>query len=586
MSVTRRFFVEGAAALGGSAPGQAQTAAPDIYLSLVRANDELVAGVLGELDAPRSPRFIVRRVGTNLAVLAAAFCAPESARFKSADLIPGMERAAQLLLAAQHPDGTIDSGNYNSPPDTGFVVQNVTAALTVLRQAADSRLAKVDEMVSRFLSATGDPLATGGVHTPNHRWVITSALARLNSLFPAQRFVDRIDDWLGEGIDIDADGQFSERSTGIYSRVIDDALITMARLLNRPALLEPVRRNLEMNLAYAHPDGEMETVGSRRQDYGIVSYLANSYLEYRTMAIHDANPVFAAAARWIEQSQPQRLQRSSPLIAFLEQPKLRQPLPVGGAIPANYARVFPNSSLARIRRGEVSATVFGGTDRPLGVASGLSSNPTFFNLRKGRAVLESVRMGGAFFSEGVFRSAGMEVEGGSYKLHQRFDVPYYQPLPESERNARGDYALTPAADGRFWSKLDFPRRRMSNVQTLDQRVTVVEKAPDVFELHLDISGHQRIPYTIELAFRPGGTFEGAIEERVKGRRSVFKEGMARYVVGADAIEFGPGSAEHEFFDLSGHTYTAHNGQLRTTGHAVYITGFTPLRRVLTIRAAG
>ena len=90
-------------------------------------------------------------------------------------------------------------------------------------------------------------------------------------------------------------------------------------------------------------------------------------------------------------------------------------------------------------------------------------------------------------------------------LRQRYEAPYYQPLPKEHRNANGDYPLTPAKDGRFWSKLDFPHRQMSNVQVLDQKVTVVENQ-GAFELHIEIDGHDRVPYAVELAFRPGGRF--------------------------------------------------------------------------------
>ena len=94
----------------------------------------------------------------------------------------------------------------------------------------------------------------------------------------------------------------------------------------------------------------------------------------------------------------------------------------------------------------MSATVYGGSDWPLGVASGLASNPTFFNLRKGKAVLESVRMIPDFFSEGPFRSAGLKVEAQRYSLQQQLAVPYYQPLPKHLRNPQGDYPLTPAGE--------------------------------------------------------------------------------------------------------------------------------------------
>src|SRR5262249_26026527 len=210
-----------------------------------------------------------------------------------------------------------------------------------------------------------------------------------------------------------------------------------------------------------------------------------------------------------------------------------------------------------------------------------------FNFRKGKAILDSVRMGGQFFSLGVFRAEDFTVAGNQTMLNQRLEAPYYQPLPKEYRNANGDYPLTPVKDGRFWSKLDFPHRQMSNVQVLDQEVTVVEKQ-GAFELHIEIAGHDRVPYAVELAFRPGGQFTGALQEMSARagsgeRRVLLKEGTGSYRVGDDVIEFGPGQADHDVVNLSGHTYQAHGAVLRTAGDCVYITGYTPFRTVITIR---
>jgi len=59
--------------------------------------------------------------------------------------------------------------------------------------------------------------------------------------------------------------------------------------------------------------------------------------------------------------------------------------------------------------------------------------------------------------------------------------------------------------------------------------------------------------------------------------------MGSYRVGEDAIEFGPGQADHEIVNLSSHTYQAHGAVLRAAGNCVGITGYTPLRKVITIR---
>jgi hypothetical protein len=589
MDISRRSFVRDAlgtaaalAALAGtnvaSATGATDTV-DDYYRQLVKANDALVPSILEPGKGARE-RYGSRGVGEAVEALAGAYCAPESSYYKSATLLPAMEAAADKLLAAQHPDGTIDSGNLYSPPDTGFVVQTVCSALAVLQRMNLPQLSSINNKLGKFVLAAGEALSTGGIHTPNHRWVVSSALAQLNALFPSAKYVNRIDDWLGEGVFCDSDGQFEERSTGIYSRVVDNALITIARLLHRPELLDPVRRNLAMTIFYMHPNGELETVGSRRQDQTMTASISNYYLQYRYMANKDQNRQFAAVARLAEQIGLDRAEAKIPLIEFLEEPLYRQQLPDPEPISSDYTRFFSNSSLARIRRGETSATVYGGSDWPLGVASGLASNPTFFNFRKGKAVLESVRMIPNFFSEGNFRSEGMKVEQNQYSLHQDLHVPYYQPLPKHLRNPKGDYPLTPAGN-RFWSKMNFPERQKTNIQTLEQKVTVTESA-GAFELAFDVGGHDRVPVTIELSFRRDGELEGIEPGATRPNLYFLRQGTGNFRVGDDVITFGPGQADHEMVRLEGVSFEAPQRPSPPDRHKVYVTGFTPFRKTLII----
>jgi hypothetical protein len=594
MEITRRGFVRdalgtaavltGLASTGLASTGVASASAAadtedDYYRRLVKANDAGLPSVIEQVKGSHE-RFGVRGVGEAVDALAGAYCAPESSYFKSRELLPLLETEADKLLAAQHPDGTIDSGNLYSPPDTGFVVQTVCAALAVLQRMYLPQLSSINNKLGKFVLAAGEALSTGGIHTPNHRWVVSSALAQLNALFPSAKYVNRIDDWLGEGVFCDADGQFEERSTGIYSRVVDNALITIARLLHRPELLDVVRRNLDMTIFYMHPNGELETVGSRRQDQTMAAWISNYYLQYRYMANKDKNRQFAAVARLAEQIGLDRAEAKIPLIEFLEEPLYRQQLPDPEPLPSDYARLFSNSVLARIRRGETSATVYGGSDWPLGVASGLASNPTFFNFRKGKAVLESVRMIPNFFSEGAFRSEGMKVEQNRYLLHQDIHVPYYQPLPKHLRNPQGDYPLTPAGS-RFWSKLNFPQRQKSNIQTLEQKVTVTENS-GAFELAFDVGNHDRVPVTIELSFRRDGELEGIEPGATRPNLFFLRQGTGRFSVGNDVITFGPGQADHEMIRMEGASFEAPQRPSPPDRYKVYITGFTPFRKTLTI----
>jgi hypothetical protein len=589
MDITRRGFVRnafGTAALvrlAGESPAWTQEGSlpvkDDFYLGLVRENDALLP-VTADRIKDRTQRFEPRPLAGAIGVVSAAYCAIESVHYRSAQLPVVLAQAAERLLSAQHSDGTIDQGNYNSPPDTGFVIQGVCTALTVLRAMKRTELDQVDSQLEMFLRKAGDALSVGGVHTPNHRWVVSSALAQINALMPSPKYVARIDDWLGEGIDCDIDGQFSERSTGIYSRVIDGALITIARKLQRPELLDPVRKNLVMNLYYMHPDGELETVASRRQDELARGWIANYYLPYRYMAIRDKNRQFAGATRFIEQLGLEHSEARVPLIEFLEEPLYRQVLPEPEPLPFSYVRFFSNSALARLRRGDVSATVYGGSDWPLGFASGLASNPTFFNFRKGKAVLESVRMLPDFFSAGLFRSSGMKVEGNQYFLQQQVSVPYYQPLPKQLRNTKGDYALT-SAGGRFWSKLNFPERPKSNIQSLNQKITVTQKESS-FELAFDVDGHDGVPITVELTFRKGGTFDGTEPDAKSADVHRLRQGIGRYSVGGDTITFGPGQIANEAIPVAKPYDDPYVGAPHPDSYRVYITGMTPFRKVLTI----
>ncbi len=426
---------------------------------------------------------------------------------------------------------------------------------------------------------SGEALATGGVHTPNHRWVISAALARLNNLYPNKQYTARIEEWLSEGVYNDTDGHYPERS-GIYSRIENNAFIAIGRLANKPNLFAPVRKNLQTTYYYMEPNGDLVTTDSRRQDQYTSNNIIGYYLQYRFMAIHDNNRFFAGVAKYIENLDgfKKNLLNIS-LFHFLEDPMLLKELPVETPLPVNYEKLFNTSNLLRIRRDNTTTTLFGGAVWPIIIASGRSNSPNFFAYRKGNAVLKYVRLSSNFFSMGYFYSEGIKKAGEKYILHKKLEVPYYQPLPKNLRNKTGDYKLSPSIDDRFWNKMDFSKRPVSNVKTQDTTVTLSE-TNGTNELLFEVNGLDGVPVTIELCFNEGGKLTG-VSPGSKGD-SFLENGFGRYEAGGDTIQFGPGTlAGRTITGLEGERYSTHFGSLRTEGMHVYLTGVTPFKHKLT-----
>ena len=548
--------------------------ADDLFSRMIVANDKYVSSLLQSTRQATG-----RRLGHDFASLAAAYAASGSSYFHSQQIVPALEALVKALMSYQAADGTLNFGNLESPPDTGFLLESLTAGAFILANDNATALQQVNSEVKKFIVKAADALATGGVHTPNHRWVICAALARVHKLYPNKKYTARIQDWLGEGIFIDADGHFPERSQN-YAVVEDNSLITMARLLNMPLLLDPVRRNLDMTYYYMEPNGDLVVNDSRRQDQWSGKKMVSFYLHYRYMAIKDKNGKFAGIAKLIEVLEGfENEVVNTSLYQFLEEPLLQQPLPEPTPPAVNFEKLFPTSSLLRIRRGNTSSTLFGGIDWPIIIASGRSNSPNFFAYRKGEAILSYMRLSANFFSMGYFYSDGLKKNGNQYTLYKKLEVPYYQPLPKNRRKANGDYKLSPSIDNRFWNKMDFENRPVSNVKTLETTVALTEDNGSN-ELNIIVSGPAGVPVTVELCFKEGGKLAGVTSG--DGGNSFLEKGMGVYEFGGDKITFGPGTGTVKpIRGLEGERYSTHFGSLRTEGMHVYLSGVTPFRHKLT-----
>lgn len=574
--MNRKDFILRATALGTALAFSPDLLANDktssLIKSLVKGNDEHVADLLKRGDGAN--RHGGRSLGYNFAKFAASYCNPQSLFYQKEELVSKLKETIAGLNAILSADGTINAGNLESPPDTAFIMEPLCSGVYILMQSEQKSLDPIKKSIKEVVLKVGEALTTGGVHTPNHRWEICAALAWVNKLYPNKKYVARIDEWLSEGVYMDEDGHYPERSMN-YSDVENRAFITMGHLLKRPELYKPAIKSLEMTWYYMDPNGDLITFDSRRQDQYSSRKIIVQYLHYRFLAIELQNPNFSAIASLIEkQAEFRDTVLNEALYCFMADEVLMRELPKAEMPSVNFEKLFKTSSLLRIRRKNTAMTLFGGNDWPLIIASGRSVSPNFFGYRKGQVALKYMRMSARFFSTGYFRSEGITQQDGKYILHRKIEAPYYQPLKSKDRRTDGDYALTPSTDDRFWSKMDFEKRPVSNVKTLDSKVTFYERDGEA-TLEFEVTGLEGVAVTIHLCFDEDGILSGVNDKQF------LEKGNATFTNAQDTITFGPGVKKHDWIQgLEGEKYSVHFGSLQTSGQHVYLTGFTPFKHTL------
>ncbi|MER6788801.1 hypothetical protein ABT330_30005 [Streptomyces sp. NPDC000658] len=551
-----------------------------------RAADRAAAPAAARPDeepAGVTHRVLARRVKT----LVAAYRSPDSALHGSRRAVAAAAAHLRALRAAQTATGLFAGGdNVQSPPDSAFTVNDVCDA-HVLAAGAGPDLRDVTAALAEIAGAARPALLTGGVHTPNHRWELCAALARLHRSFPDDRLLARVEEWLAEGVDIDAEGLYGERSAAYAAHVSNPSLLLLADVLGRPELSDAVERHLTATLDLIGPDGTVETVHSRRQDQHHPFPLAPYLPHYRLLAVRTGRGDLGRAAR---RAAAGGVDDPGLLAEALLTPDLCRVLPAPAAETLPRSRYLTTARLAVHASATAHTVVYGGSDVPghRRIRSGLACNPTFLRLFAGEAVLDAVRLSRGFFDLGPFRAAAMEQTADHrYRLTETLTAAYYQPLPADRRRDDGAYRM--ADEGRFSAAMAFPDRPRDEVSHTTR--VEVDLREDGADLLIDIGG-PRAPWALELTFRPGGVPEGALP--LGDGRWCLTTGPATYRVGDDEIRIqadveageplaGPDRSDVLRYD-PGQDHTVVGGTDATTGNRVYIGGQGPHTLTVALRA--
>ena len=495
-----------------------------------------------------------------------AYYTPDSRYYHDDALLRRALLSMRWTNARQHEDGSLDllETNFHDSAETGFTVHELGPAYKVMKALTRHTPAE-DELeteILRYLNGAADAMVNLGFHTPNHRWVISAALAYCWRLLGREDCRAHIDDFLREGIDCDENGEYTERSAGNYNFVCNRSLLVMARELNMPELREHVKRNLRMILTYVEPDDTMSTINSRRQDMGKASDWCGYYSNFLEMAILTGDGEFAwVADRMLAQMETREAKPTSRELTYFEQfsEMLLNPAYRGGfdaiapiAPSFSYNRFYEASGVARFREGDFALTIV--KERPVFIKFQYKNHAGY------------VRMAGSFFARGQFAAQSLTQTEDGYELRFHDRWGYKRPLPEKPETSD-------------WTKMDHTKRESVAMQDFDMAVRI-HLCADGMTLDVSGEGCENIPSKLELLFEPNGHYltENVIA-RAHGGDYFFQKGDSEYIFD-----------DHSGFAVRGGFRSHHAGErLRGTLGAdddhffIAMTAFTPYHHSVTLK---
>lgn len=499
-----------------------------------------------------------RQCGFDLSALACGYVTKDSAHYLSERVKAALTAALAYLRAHQRPGGCVDllSCNVASAPDTAFMINAVLNAWWLLERCEDARAAWLRPALLRLIDSAASGIAAGGFHTPNHRWAIAACLLHCAKITGRRELEARARAYLREGLDINEDGEFAERSAGNYNQVNDDQMLRLYMATGDRTFLHAAEKNLEMMYCYIDPDGSVFTNNSTRQDMGKKVYLDTYYPLYLMAGYFLGREDFGAMAEWIYQDCRRRGTWPDGVEWLLLLPQMDG---FGAQTPfeppfLRYDRLFEHSDIARVRRGGFSLTLMRGKPNFLYFQSG--ALPLYM------AIYQNLCDQRNFVPETLERT-----ERG-FRLSGRAPVWYYQPFDQKPQTSD-------------WWRMDNAARERLTAEGLHTLVEA-ELTEEGVRLHIRTQGVDRLPVRVEIGLLPGGRIRTQHFTQLMraGEQVTILDGDIE-ITGprGDALAIGPAFGSHDIRARMGGAYP-----LSDACYTVLLTGYTPVDRTIFIRA--
>lgn len=483
--------------------------------------------------------------------------------------LESLTRAGGYLRRTQRESGLWDERtcNYDSPPDSGFLVQLLCLVLSVMERVPypETEWEELLELVRELLLQAAGGLAAGGHHTPNHRWVVCSALAWTQALLPEAASAEGdalLAAYRAEGIDINGDGVFLERSIGVYDVVTQRALLLLAEHAGWEEAGVAAVRNYLFNRHLLHADLTAETGLSTRQDFGSrtipVGHISTGIQAWgltRDAAVAGFVHALDGAVR---ESGAGSMWRAALLWTVGELLCRGEPEAPGEPLPEAYQHHYAETGLVRIREGGLSLSLF---ERRANLLSAVC----------GRAHLCAMRIQLSYFGPaGHFQADRIKFHPNQFTIESTG--------ARHPRRPGYDLPLTRfvGAGLEDWHAAEAERtqRRLPHARG-DLVASLCDKALSLY-LSMDF-GVEDVLGMISFDFAPGGIWETADTRftPAPGQAVLLKGEAGTMHYGADAIRIEGGRTDHAAVSL--------RDEVPVGGHVRVVVPFcTPVDHALRI----
>jgi len=416
------------------------------------------------------------------------YLCPDSIYYKKSEVLDYLELLCLCAEKYTHEDGTNDLVISNYRQAEFFATPGLCTAYKQMEALPDktAREAEITERIYKVTELICKGLLVSGFHTPNHRWVHTAALCHAyNTLREKdERYMILAKKYLAEKIDIDENGEFSERSAGMYSAVSDRALCEIAVQANMPELFEHVRKNLLLVYKFIEKGSLIFTQNSRRRDKGEVgSNVLFDFERYGDICLmayantHD--PIFLQILASALNKRESYIPPTFNFETFMRYPELLQSNIDLSAVPSldeDFHIFHPNSNIVRAKQNGILYSV-------------LARNPDFLHITVGHISVRA-RMCSSFFAKAQFLPDRIEQIGEKQ----------YRMVFETAADYKRPFDTPPEGSENYWSMDYSSRESVCSCEygyILD--LTFTENG---MELHIRTTGTPNVPFKLEFATAP------------------------------------------------------------------------------------